>query len=79
MIFKYGKEDIQLSGKDLHSYLESRKLIAIVKILVVRYISLMVYTFTLQIIARVVDGSRFQEFKALFGSNIVTGFAHIQG
>jgi 3-methylcrotonyl-CoA carboxylase beta subunit len=32
-----------------------------------------------EIIARLVDGSRFQEFKALYGATIVTGFAHIWG
>jgi acetyl-CoA carboxylase carboxyltransferase component len=31
------------------------------------------------IIARIVDGSRFHEFKALYGTTIVTGFAHIWG
>lgn len=32
-----------------------------------------------EIIARVVDGSRFSEFKAEFGQTLVTGFAHIHG
>jgi acetyl-CoA carboxylase carboxyltransferase component len=32
-----------------------------------------------EVIARVVDGSRFREFKALYGSTLVTGFAHIMG
>ena len=32
-----------------------------------------------QVIARIVDGSRFQEFKAMYGTNIITGFARIQG
>ena len=32
-----------------------------------------------EIIARIVDGSRFQEFKALYGTTIVTGFARIWG
>lgn len=32
-----------------------------------------------EIIARVVDGSRFDEFKPLYGSTLVTGFAHIHG
>ena len=32
-----------------------------------------------EIIARVVDGSRFHEFKALYGPTLVTGFAHIMG
>jgi 3-methylcrotonyl-CoA carboxylase beta subunit len=32
-----------------------------------------------EVIARLVDGSRFQEFKALYGTTIVTGFAHIWG
>ena len=33
----------------------------------------------LEIIARVVDGSRFSEFKARFGETLVCGFAHIDG
>ena len=32
-----------------------------------------------EVIARVVDGSRFDEFKPRFGETIVTGFAHIEG
>jgi 3-methylcrotonyl-CoA carboxylase beta subunit len=32
-----------------------------------------------EVIARVVDGSRFDEFKARFGETLVTGFAHILG
>ncbi|MEU6442063.1 carboxyl transferase domain-containing protein [Streptomyces sp. NPDC047046] len=32
-----------------------------------------------QVIARIVDGSRFQEFKAEYGQTLVTGFAHIHG
>ncbi len=32
-----------------------------------------------EVIARVVDGSRFSEFKANYGSTLVTGFAHIWG
>src|SRR5881396_52593 len=32
-----------------------------------------------EVIARVVDGSRFQEFKALYGPTLVTGFARIAG
>ncbi|WP_444920828.1 carboxyl transferase domain-containing protein [Microbulbifer sp. CnH-101-G] len=32
-----------------------------------------------EIIARVVDGSEFDEFKALYGTTLVTGFARIQG
>jgi 3-methylcrotonyl-CoA carboxylase beta subunit len=32
-----------------------------------------------EVIARVVDGSEFDEFKALYGSTLVTGFAHIHG
>ncbi|NGO69842.1 carboxyl transferase domain-containing protein [Streptomyces boncukensis] len=32
-----------------------------------------------EVIARVVDGSRFQEFKAEFGTTLVTGFARIHG
>jgi len=31
------------------------------------------------VIARLVDGSRFQEFKALYGTTLVTGFARIHG
>ena len=32
-----------------------------------------------EVIARLVDGSRFQEFKALYGPTLVTCFAHIHG
>ncbi len=32
-----------------------------------------------EIIARIVDGSEFDEFKARFGSTLVTGFARIEG
>ena len=32
-----------------------------------------------EIIARLVDGSEFDEFKSLFGETLVTGFAHIMG
>ncbi|MBT8155853.1 methylcrotonoyl-CoA carboxylase [Epibacterium ulvae] len=32
-----------------------------------------------EVIARLVDGSRFDEFKARFGETLVTGFAHIDG
>ncbi|MFZ5747885.1 MAG: carboxyl transferase domain-containing protein [Pseudomonadota bacterium] len=32
-----------------------------------------------EIIARIVDGSEFHEFKALYGSSLVCGFAHIHG
>jgi 3-methylcrotonyl-CoA carboxylase beta subunit len=32
-----------------------------------------------EIIARLVDGSEFHEFKALYGSSLVCGFAHIWG
>ena len=32
-----------------------------------------------EIIARLVDGSEFQEFKALYGKTLVCGFAHIHG
>ncbi len=32
-----------------------------------------------EIIARVVDGSRFDEFKARYGTTLVTGFAHLYG
>jgi 3-methylcrotonyl-CoA carboxylase beta subunit len=32
-----------------------------------------------EVIARTVDGSVFDEFKALFGATLVCGFAHIQG
>jgi acetyl-CoA carboxylase carboxyltransferase component len=32
-----------------------------------------------ELIARVVDGSRFQEFKQLYGETLVTGFARIEG
>src|SRR5690242_17834465 len=32
-----------------------------------------------ELIARLVDGSRFHEFKALYGPTLVTGFAHVHG
>ncbi|GAA2542751.1 carboxyl transferase domain-containing protein [Pseudonocardia hydrocarbonoxydans] len=32
-----------------------------------------------EVIARVVDGSRFHEFKAEYGTTLVTGFAHVHG
>ena len=32
-----------------------------------------------EIIARIVDGSEFDEFKALYGTTLVSGFAHIWG
>ncbi len=32
-----------------------------------------------EVIARIVDGSEFHEFKALYGATLVCGFAHIQG
>ena len=32
-----------------------------------------------EVIARLVDGSKFDEFKARFGETLVTGFAHLKG
>ena len=32
-----------------------------------------------EVIARIVDGSRFDEFKARFGATLVCGFAHVMG
>ncbi|WP_353151298.1 carboxyl transferase domain-containing protein [Pollutimonas bauzanensis] len=32
-----------------------------------------------EVIARIVDGSEFDEFKARFGTTLITGFAHIHG
>ncbi len=32
-----------------------------------------------EVIARIVDGSQFDEFKARYGTTLVTGFAHIHG
>jgi acetyl-CoA carboxylase carboxyltransferase component len=32
-----------------------------------------------EVIARVVDGSRFHEFKPLYGETLVCGFAHVEG
>ena len=32
-----------------------------------------------EVIARIVDGSRLREFKANYGTTLVTGFAHIEG
>ena len=33
----------------------------------------------LQVIARIVDGSQFDEFKAHYGDTLVTGFARLYG
>src|SRR6267142_2598263 len=35
--------------------------------------------YALEVIARMVDGSRFREFKALYGTTLVCGFARIEG
>jgi 3-methylcrotonyl-CoA carboxylase beta subunit len=32
-----------------------------------------------EVVARLVDGSRFHEFKAEYGTTVVTGFAHVHG
>jgi len=32
-----------------------------------------------ELVARIVDGSKFDEFKKLYGTTLVTGFAHIMG
>ena len=32
-----------------------------------------------EVIRRIVDGSRFHEFKRLYGETLVTGFAHVWG
>ena len=32
-----------------------------------------------ELIARLVDGSHFHEFKALYGTTLVCGFAHLHG
>jgi len=32
-----------------------------------------------EVIARVVDGSRFEEFKATYGTTLITGWAHLNG
>jgi len=32
-----------------------------------------------EVVARLVDGSEFDEFKALYGTTLVTGFAHVYG
>ncbi|XP_072020021.1 methylcrotonoyl-CoA carboxylase beta chain, mitochondrial-like [Amphiura filiformis] len=32
-----------------------------------------------EVIARIVDGSEFDEFKTLYGDTVITGFAHIHG
>ena len=32
-----------------------------------------------EIVARLVDGSRFHEFKQLYGETLVCGFAHVEG
>jgi hypothetical protein len=33
----------------------------------------------MEVICRMVDGSRFSDFKPLYGQNMITGWAHIQG
>ncbi|KAI3649502.1 hypothetical protein MP228_005134 [Amoeboaphelidium protococcarum] len=33
----------------------------------------------MEVIARIVDGSRFSDFKPLYGPNLITGWAHIHG
>lgn len=41
---------------------------------------LVVQTFDVRsVIARIVDGSRFDEFKALYGNTLVCGFARLHG
>ena len=42
-------------------------------------VSLTVASDPREIVARIVDGSRFAEFKAEYGTTLVTGFAHIHG
>jgi 3-methylcrotonyl-CoA carboxylase beta subunit len=32
-----------------------------------------------EVVARIVDGSDFDEFKALYGETLVCGFAHVHG
>src|SRR5262249_37933726 len=32
-----------------------------------------------EVIGRIIDGSEFDEFKALYGTTLITGFAHIHG
>jgi hypothetical protein len=32
-----------------------------------------------QVIARIVDGSRFDEFKQMYGDTLITGFAQLYG
>ena len=41
--------------------------------------SLMTQYDSRELIARIVDGSHFDEFKALYATTLVTGFAHIEG
>jgi len=31
------------------------------------------------VLGRILDGSRFHEFKALYGSSLLTGFGHLYG
>ena len=37
------------------------------------------FSILFQVIARLVDGSAFHEFKQLFGPTLITGFAHVDG
>ena len=41
--------------------------------------SLMTQYDTREVIARLVDGSEFEEFKQNFGTTLITGFAHVEG
>ena len=34
---------------------------------------------SVQVVSRLTDGSRFQEFKARYGTTLITGFAKIHG
>ena len=40
-------------------------------------IPIRMFIFDPQVIARIVDGSRFNEFKAMYGDTLVTGFARL--
>ena len=41
--------------------------------------NVVVVILSLQIISRITDGSKFSEFKKMFGPSLVTGFGYIHG
>ncbi|KAH8550086.1 ClpP/crotonase-like domain-containing protein [Umbelopsis sp. PMI_123] len=62
-----------LGGADMHSRISG------VKILGVASANIRVPYDAMEVIARIVDGSRFAVFKPLYGVNLITGWAFIHG